>query len=117
LGASYVVRAAGDASGGGWSWASPIGWAQKARPHAGAFWWPFLLCLVVALGFVAAARHLSHRRDFGAGLIAPRPGPARAAPALGNPIGLAVRLQRGVVFWWSTGLLLMAGASGFLVST
>jgi ABC-2 type transport system permease protein len=36
---------------------------------------------------------------------------------LRNPIGLAVRLQRGVVLWWAAGLLLMAGASGFLVSS
>jgi ABC-2 type transport system permease protein len=117
LGAAYVVRAAGDASGGGWSWASPIGWAQKVRPYAGEVWWPLGLCLVIALGFVAVSAELSHRRDFGAGLIAPGRGPAQAAPSLGTPIGLAVRLQRGVVFWWAAGLLLMAGASGFLVSS
>jgi ABC-2 type transport system permease protein len=117
LGAAYVVRAAGDASGGGWSWASPIGWAQKVRPYAGEEWWPLGLCLVVALGLVAASAELSHRRDFGAGLIPPSRGPAQAAPTLRNPIGLAVRLQRGVVFWWAAGLLLMAGASGFLVSS
>ena len=117
LAAAYVVRAAGDASGGGWSWASPVGWAQKVRPYAGETWWPLGLCLVVALGFVAASAELAHRRDFGGGLIAPGRGPAQAAPTLRNPIGLAVRLQRGVVLWWAAGLLVMAGASGFLVSS
>jgi ABC-2 type transport system permease protein len=117
LAAAYVVRAAGDASGGSWSWASPIGWAQKSRPYAGEAWWPLGLCLVAAVGCVAVAVDLSHRRDFGGGLIPPRPGPARAAPMLRSPIGLAVRLQRGVVFWWAAGLLVMAGSTGFLVSS
>jgi ABC-2 type transport system permease protein len=117
LAMSYVVRAAGDASGGGWSWASPIGWAQKARPYGGEEWWPLGLCLAVGVGFVAIAVGLSHHRDFGGGLIPPGRGPAQAAPSLGSPIGLAVRLQRGVVLWWAAGLLLMAGASGFLVSS
>jgi ABC-2 type transport system permease protein len=117
LGASYVVRAAGDASGGAWSWASPIGWAQKVRPYGGEVWWPLGLCLVVALAFGVAAVELSHRRDFAGGLIQPRPGSAHAARTLRDPIGLAVRLQRGVVFWWAAGLLLMAGSCGFLVSS
>jgi ABC-2 type transport system permease protein len=72
---------------------------------------------VVALGFVAASVELSHRRDFGGGLVAPGRGPSQAAPTLRNAIGLAVRLQRGVVMWWAAGLLVMAGASGFLVSS
>ena len=103
LAAAYVVRAAGDASGGGWSWASPIGWAQKVRPYAGEEWWPLGLCLVVALGFVSGiGRALPPPR------LRSRPdpsgrGPAQAAPTLRNPIGLAVRLQRGVVFWWAAG--------------
>ncbi|MET0901635.1 MAG: ABC transporter permease, partial [Acidimicrobiales bacterium] len=86
-------------------------------PYGGEEWWPLGLCLVVALGFIAVSVELSHRRDYGAGLIAPGKGPAQAAASLRNPIGLAVRLQRGVVLWWAAGLLLMAGASGFLVSS
>jgi ABC-2 type transport system permease protein len=117
LAMAYALRAAGDASGGGLSWASPIGWAQKARPYGGEEWWPLGLCLLVAVGLGAVSVGLFHRRDYGGGLIPPRRGPAQAARTLRNPIGLAVRLQRGVVLWWAAGLLLMAGASGFLVSS
>ncbi len=73
-------------------------------------WWPLGLCLVVALGFVSG---------LGRALPPPRlrrgpdpvPGGDRRRPrrTLRNPIGLAVRLQRGVVFWWAAGLLAHGG--------
>lgn len=107
LGASYVLRAVGDMSGGAASWLSPIGWAQKARPFAGESWWPILLAAVVAAGLLWAALGLAERRDFGAGLVAPRPGPPRAAPGLRTPFALALRLHRAAIAWWagSTALL------------
>ena len=54
-------------------------------------------------GSSPAAVALRARRDEGAGLIAPRPGPATAQPSLTSPLGLAVRLQRGVLLGWSAG--------------
>lgn len=105
IGVSFVVRAMGDIGDGTLSWFSPIGWAQKARPFAGERWWPFLL-LVAALGAaVAAARALAERRDLGGGLVPPRPGRPVAARSLGQPLGLAVRLQRGSVIGWGLGVL------------
>jgi ABC-2 type transport system permease protein len=44
------------------------------------------------------------RRDLGAGVWATRVGPDRAAPALLSGVGLAWRLQRSSVFWWSFGM-------------
>lgn len=101
LGAAFALRAVGDMGDGRLSWLSPIGWAQKSRPFAGEQWWPLGLCGALGLGGVALAVALARRRDFGAGMVPPRPGPARAAPALASPLGLTVRLHRGAVLWWS----------------
>jgi ABC-2 type transport system permease protein len=51
------------------------------------------------------AAGLAVRRDFGSGLLAPTAGPATAAPSLRSPLGLAVRLHRGVLGWWGVSVL------------
>lgn len=55
LGASFLLRAAGDAAGPGgprWlSWLSPLGWAEKLQPFGTEHWW--LLGPVAALLFAA----------------------------------------------------------------
>lgn len=117
LAAAFAVRAAGDMSGGGLSWLSPMGWAQKARPYAGERWWPLLLCVLLGAGLTAVAVLLADRRDFAAGLIATRPGPARAAPSLSTPLGLAVRLHRGAAAWWALGALALGLVYGSLTQS
>jgi ABC-2 type transport system permease protein len=112
LGASYGLRAGGDAGAGALSWLSPIGWAQQSRPFAGERYWPLVLLIAVAIALVALAYALLARRDHGAGLLPERPGPPTAAPALGRPLGLALRLQRGTVIAWSVGLGLLGVVYG-----
>ncbi|HWM09365.1 MAG TPA: ABC transporter permease, partial [Solirubrobacteraceae bacterium] len=56
LGASYVLRAAGDVGDGTLSWLSPIGWGQAMRPYAGERWWPLALLLGGTVVLVVAAR-------------------------------------------------------------
>src|SRR5690606_40717531 len=107
-----LLRAAGDVGDGTLSWASPIGWAQKARPYAGDRWWPLLLLAALAAATLALAVFLTGRRDVGGGLVPPGPGPAHASPALGRPLGLATRLQRGSVIWWSVGVAALGTAYG-----
>jgi ABC-2 type transport system permease protein len=46
------------------------------------------------------------RRAYGSGVLASRPGPARASGGLARPVGLAWRLQRGPVIGWGTGMFL-----------
>jgi ABC-2 type transport system permease protein len=106
LGASYAVRAAGDVGDGTLSWLSPIGWAQAMRPYADERWWPLALMLVATVALLAGAYVLLGRRDDGAGLIVPRPGPPDAAPALARPTGMALRLLRGALIGWAAGLFL-----------
>jgi ABC-2 type transport system permease protein len=105
LAASFLLRAAGDASGAGgprWlSWPSPVGWAEKMQPFGTERWW--LLAPMAALTAVMAAAGyvLAARRDLGAGLLRERPGRAGADAALRGPLGLAWRLQRGPLIAWT----------------
>ena len=104
LGASYALRAAGDVGDGTLSWLSPIGWGQTMRPYADERWWPPALMLGATVVLCAVAFALLARRDDGAGLLVPRPGPPTASRALARPFGLALRLQRGALIGWAVGL-------------
>jgi ABC-2 type transport system permease protein len=117
LGAAYVLRAIGDIGDGTLSWFSPIGVAQKARPYADERWWPLLPLVAVAVILVVAATALTVRRDLGAGLVAARPGPPSAAPWLGHPLGLALRLQQGALLGWGVGILVIGAAYGWIGPT
>lgn len=112
IGAAYLLRAIGDVTGNGLSWATPIGWYQAMWGFSGDRWWPGLLLLGGAAALVAAAYAVFDRRDFGAGVMATRAGAARAAPPLASPLGLAWRLQRGSVLGWLFGLLIAGLAFG-----
>jgi ABC-2 type transport system permease protein len=107
LGAAFVIRAAGDISGNGLSWLSPIGWAQGVRAYADERWWTLALCAATAFALVVAAFWLSTQRDLGSGLRSLRAGPPVAARWLARPAGLAFRLQRGALAGWSLGMFLM----------
>jgi ABC-2 type transport system permease protein len=112
LGAAYLLRAAGDVGDGTLSWLSPIGWGQQMRPYADERWWPLLLTLAATAALVAGAIALRARRDEGAGILPQKPGPPHASHALTSPLGLAVRLQRGVILGWSAGLFLSGVSLG-----
>ena len=77
LGLAFLLRAVGDSTTGArWlSWLSPIGWAQQLRPFAGERWWVLALPALTAAGAGALAFFLLPRRDIGAGVLPPRPGP------------------------------------------
>ncbi|HEX3604392.1 MAG TPA: ABC transporter permease [Candidatus Dormibacteraeota bacterium] len=111
--AAFATRAIGDSGIAGWvSWLSPMGWAERVRPFAGER--PMVLLLAVA-GFavlVLAATLLVSRRDLGAGLVPPRPGPAHAPASLQGPLGLAWRLHRTQLLGWSAGVAVMGAVGG-----
>jgi ABC-2 type transport system permease protein len=112
LGVSYVLRAIGDVGGGTLSWLSPMGWAMNTRPFAGERPWVLALLVVGTLALVGVAYVLLGIRDLGGGLVPPRAGPASASTGLVRPLGFAVRLQRGSVAGWTTGLVLTGVAYG-----
>ncbi|WP_270886357.1 ABC transporter permease [Pedococcus sp. 5OH_020] len=106
LGLAYVVRALADTSTGAvrqLAWLSFLGWAEKVSPFGENRFWLVLPALAATAALLLAADRLLQRRDLGAGLWAPRPGPATAHPRLASPRGLAWRLQRGSLLGWSVG--------------
>jgi ABC-2 type transport system permease protein len=120
LGAAAVVRGVGDIlreHGSGLSWLSPIAWAQQTRAFVDLRWWPLLLSVVLVAALTAAAFALDDRRDVGAGLVAPRRGPASAAPSLRGPAALIARLERGTIIGWTATLLLLGLTFGSLAKS
>lgn len=114
IGVSYALRAFGDVSVAALSWLSPIGWYQAMHAFSGLRWWPASLLVAGAVAGVVSAYAVFDRRDFGAGVLPARPGPARAARRLASGPGLAWRLQRPTVLAWTVGLLLSGLAFGSL---
>lgn len=106
MGVSYALRAIGDVSGGTLSWLSPIGWYQAMHAYSGERWFPISLLLLLGTATAGAAYLVFQRRDLGAGVWSARAGRERADPALQSGIGLAWRLQRSSVLWWSAGMFL-----------
>jgi ABC-2 type transport system permease protein len=112
VGVAFVLRAIGDIGDGTLSWLSPIGWGQKMRPFAGDEWWPLLVPALVLAGCLWLAAALASHRDLGAGLVQPRRGSATAGRLLGSPWGLALRLQRGSLVAWASGVFVFGGVYG-----
>lgn len=115
LGASFALRAVGDMAGVGgtaMSWVSPLGWPAQTAPYVHDRWAPLLLLIACAAVTTVTAFVLQDRRDFGASLIASRPGRPQARPSLGTPIGLAARLQRGGLLGWGAGILALGVVDG-----
>ncbi|QVT79908.1 hypothetical protein ENKNEFLB_02298 [Nocardioides aquaticus] len=113
----YLVRGLGAMQDNGLVWLSPFGWAQGMDAFGDERWWPAALLLAATALLLALAARLVAHRDFGGGLLDTRPGPERAGRLLGTPFGLAVRLQRGLLIGWATGLLLLGVLYGSVVPT
>ncbi len=120
LGAAYLLRAVGDATGDNdstWlSWLSPVGWGQQMRPFAGDRWWVLVILACAAAALTAVAYVLVAHRDLGAGVLPDRPGRERAAASLRGPLGLAWRLNRGMTFAWLAGYVVLGAVLGNIVS-
>ena len=113
---AFAIRAVGDVQDNGLSYLSPIGWSQAINPFGQTVFWPVVvLVAAIAIAFGTAIA-LVLRRDVGAGLIDQRPGPATAPRSLLSPLGLAWRLQRNTLAWWSVGIAFMGATYGSVLS-
>ena len=86
---AFLLRGVGDADtrhGLTWlTWLSPVGWAELSRPFAGNRWWLLALPAAGTAAGTVVAVLLAARRDHGAGLRQPAPGPAAAGRLLAGP--------------------------------
>lgn len=122
---AFLLRGVADTAGA-WSWLawlSPLGWVERidpiGRPSAlGAF-----ACVGALVVGVAAATAIARRRDLGAGLIRPRPGPGRARwpVSLGTvtavTIGPSLRPWLGGAFAYCVLVGLLLGSVDSLVGS
>ncbi|WP_422733289.1 ABC transporter permease [Micromonospora sp. WMMD558] len=121
VGVAFLLRATGDVLGerdglrveSAWpSWLSPLGWGNQVRAFGGERWWVLALPVALLVAGVAAAFALAGRRDLGAGLLAARRGPARAAAGLLSPTGLLWRLHRGALLGWAVAVVILGFSMG-----
>ena len=118
LGVAFVLRGVGDSagpSGPSWlSWTSPLGWIEldpPVRRRDGGGCWP-------AARGAGRGRYRRWPSSWPPGAIS-APGCCRTGPAgrpprglLRGPLGLAWRLQRGVLAGWAAGFAFTFAASG-----
>ncbi|GAB3839626.1 exporter of polyketide antibiotics [Micromonospora andamanensis] len=123
VGVAFLLRATGDVLGeraadgvrldSAWpTWLSPMGWGTQVRAFGDERWWVLGLPVALLVVAVAGAYALAERRDVGAGLLAARRGPARAAAGLLSPAGLTWRLHRGALAGWAVAVAVLGLAMG-----
>ena len=117
LGVFYVLRMAGDLGDGKLTWASPIGWAQQMQPWGANRWWPLGSIVLLTAVLLAVAARLESHRDFGAGILPERSGRSSAPVRFRQPLGLALRLQRGPIIGWTITMILGALMLGSVVES
>lgn len=105
LGTLFVVRAIGDTATSPWltwlSWLSPYGWNTRVGAYGDTRWAVLLLYPSIAAAMAVAAMFLRARRDLGAGVIQPGPGPTSGSRWLSDVFALDLRLHRSMVIGWS----------------
>jgi ABC-2 type transport system permease protein len=113
--AGYLARAVVDAHGWKVTWANPESWPAETRPFSAAPpWWPWLAFFALTAALFGVAALVATRRDLGAGIIAPRPGPASAPPWIRSPLTLLARLTLSAGAGWTTAAGFFAFAFGYL---
>ena len=113
----YLVRGVGAMQDSALVWASPFGWAQRMDAFGAERWWPALLLAALTAALLGLAAWLTAHRDFGGGVLQSRPGRRRASRFLGTPVGLALRLQRGLLIGWALGLTALGLLYGAVIPT
>jgi ABC-2 type transport system permease protein len=116
LGAAYLVRMVASSTDARASlhWLTPYGWVDDLRPYDANRPWALAALLAAAVAFSGLAVHLRARRDTGASTLGGREHGRSRMGLLGGPIGLAWRLNLGVLLGWVTGVALYAAMIGAL---
>ncbi|MEN0128833.1 MAG: ABC transporter permease [Brevundimonas sp.] len=97
------------------SWVNPISWMHETKPAAGNSWAPLLLAVALSVLLVGVAFVLQGRRDFGQGMIAPKPGPARGTTR--STWRLALRINRGPFLTWTVAFIALGFVFGYFATS
>ncbi len=111
---AFLLRAVIDGMGWAALWLSPLGWLPEVRAFAEPQAWPLVAYAaggVVLLGFAVL---IARGRDLGAGVLTPRPGPARGRPGLATVPGVTWRLLKGPALTWVVIAVVWAACFGAL---
>lgn len=111
---TYLVRALVDGLQLDAVWASPLGWYAELRAFAEPQLWPLVALFAAAALLCASAVWVAAGRDIGAGVLAPRAGPARAGSGLASIVGLTWRLNRTAIIAWAVLAVVWAAVFGTL---
>ena len=98
---AYLVRFLVDGLELGVVWLSPLGWLPEVRAFDTPRAWPLAAYGVATLALFLVSGLAAARRDMGAGLIAPQPGPTRGRRRI-SAWRLALRSERAATVTWAS---------------
>jgi ABC-2 type transport system permease protein len=116
LGASYLVRMAGDSDPAlAWlRWLSPLGWLEQMAPLTDPDPLPLVLVVALVSTLVAGSYAVARRRDLGASAFPSRDTAAPHVRLLGGQAALTLRLTRTTILCWLAGLALTGVVFGLV---
>ncbi|MFD1417694.1 ABC transporter permease [Companilactobacillus keshanensis] len=117
FGLMYIARMTTDISHPKATWFVPFGWVEKFSTYQDNDWTPVFLMLGLSLILSIAALWINNHRDIGSGIIATKPGRARASIFLRGPLSLFWRLHRTTIIVWVIGLLILGLTYGSIFNT
>jgi ABC-2 type transport system permease protein len=100
MGLGYFCNANGRLRDNWLVWVSPVGWVQRTQPLAHNYWWVLVVGIGVTGFLMLISDVLMQRREYGAGVIAPRRGSAQATALLLGPVavlGVSIAQSNAVV--------------------
>ncbi len=110
---SLLLRVVADTgSGASWlRWATPLGWAELARPFAHPQPLALIAPALTALALLALAARLAAHRDVGTGILAARESPPPRSRLLGSTTSQALRSELPSLAIW----IVTVGAFAFVL--
>ncbi|WP_338215297.1 ABC transporter permease [Companilactobacillus muriivasis] len=117
FGIMYIARMSTDVSNSKATWFVPFGWVEKFSTYQENNWLPVFLMLGLSLILSVAALWVNNHRDIGSGIIATKPGRAKASVFLRGPLSLFWRLNRTSIIVWVVGLMILGYTYGSIFNT
>lgn len=91
---------------------NPLAWMSEAKPAVADNWLVLIPGILLSAVLLVVAFALQSRRDFGAGLIPPRPGPVHGVVT--SPLKLAWRINRPPLVAWTVAFIALGVVFGYL---